>query len=194
MAKIYPALDQRLREFIAAQHVFFAGTAPAGAAGHVNISPKGLASFRVLGPAQVAYLDYVGSGAETIAHLRENGRIVLMFCAFEGPPMIVRLHGRGQAVEPCDPGFDALLTLFDPGPGVRCIIRVDVTRISDSCGYSVPLYRHAGPRTQLGAWAERKGPAGLVEYQRELNAASIDGLPALRWVENPDPPGNIEFS
>jgi hypothetical protein len=186
MAKIFPSLDPRLREFMEAQHMFFVGTAPVGVAGRVNISPKGLASFRILGPHEVAYLDYVGSGAETIAHLRENGRIVLMFCAFEGPPKIVRLHGRGHVVEPLDQGFDALLSGFDPGPGVRCIIRVEVTRISDSCGYGVPLYRYKGPRTQLGAWAQRKGPEGLVEYQRTLNAASIDGLPALQWVQNPN--------
>ncbi len=185
MAKIYGSLDERLREFIAAQQMFFVGTAPEGAGGHVNVSPKGLASLRILGPHAVAYLDYVGSGAETIAHLRENGRIVLMFCAFEGPPKILRLHGRGQVVEPRDQGFDALLSQFDPGPGVRCIIRVEVTRISDSCGYSVPLYRHESQRSQLGAWAQRKGPEALLEYQKQLNGASIDGLPALRWVRNP---------
>ncbi len=186
MAKVFPTIDQRLREFIAAQHMFFLGTAPVGAGGHVNISPKGMATFRILGSHQVAYLDYVGSGAETIAHLRENGRIVLMFCAFEGPPKILRLHGRGQVIEPGDQDFDSLLASFEPGPGVRCIIRIDVTRISDSCGYGVPLYRHEGQRRQLEAWAQRKGPEGLIEYQRELNGASIDGLPALRWVQDPE--------
>jgi hypothetical protein len=186
MAKIFPAIDRRLREFIAAQHMFFVGTAPVGAAGHVNVSPKGMATFRILGPGEVAYLDYVGSGAETIAHLRENGRIVLMFCAFEGPPKILRLHGHGQVIEPGDQDFDSLRSSFEPGPGVRCIIRVDVTRISDSCGYGVPLYRHEGQRSQLEAWAQRKGPEALIEYQRELNGASIDGLPALRWIQDPE--------
>jgi|SRR5580698_3725724 hypothetical protein len=187
MGKIYSSLDPRLQEFVQAQHMFFVGTAPLGAEEHVNVSPKGLDSFRVLGPNEVAYLDYVGSGAETIAHLRENGRIVLMFCAFHGPPKIVRLHGRGQVIEPQDFGFKHLAAQFDAGPGVRSVIRIHITRISDSCGYSVPLYRHEKDRTQLGAWAQHKGPAGLIEYQKKLNSASIDGLPALRWVENPDP-------
>lgn len=182
MSKVYPSLDGRMREFIEAQHMFFVGTAPVGAAEHVNISPKGMPTFRILGPSQVAYLDFVGSGAETIAHLRENGRIVLMFCAFDGPPKIVRLHGRGVVLEPGEPGFEMLFSTFEPAPGVRCIIRVDVTRISDSCGYSVPRYRYEGERNQLLAWAQHKGPEGLAQYQKENNAASIDGKPALRWV------------
>jgi hypothetical protein len=183
MSKVYPSLDGRMREFIEAQHMFFVGTAPVGAAEHVNISPKGMPTFRILGPSEVAYLDFVGSGAETIAHLRENGRIVLMFCAFDGPPKIVRLHGRGQVLEPGEPGFELLLAAFEPAPGVRSIIRVNVTRISDSCGYSVPRYRYEGERSQLLAWAQHKGPEGLAEYQKEKNAASIDGMPALRWVQ-----------
>ena len=182
MSKTHPSLEGRLREFVEAQHIFFVGTAPMGASEHVNISPKGLASFRILGPHEVAYLDFTGSGAETIAHLRENGRIVLMFCAFDGPPQIVRLHGHGQVIEPRDAGFEELLAKFEPGPGMRSIIRVDVTRISDSCGYSVPLYGYKGERTQLTKWSQHKGPEGIEEYQREKNGASIDGLPALRWV------------
>ena len=136
-----------------------------------------------MGPTTVAYLDYAGSGAETIAHLRQNGRIVIMFCAFEGPPKIVRLHGRGKVLEPGETDFASLLERFDPGPGVRSIICVEIERIADSCGYGVPSMRFDGERTQLPAWAERKGEDGLLDYQRTKNAASIDGLPALRWVQ-----------
>ena len=182
MGKSYPGIDDPLRAFLERQHVFFVATAPSGTEGHVNCSPKGLDCLRILGPTTVAYLDYVGSGAETIAHVRENGRIVLMFCAFEGPPKIVRLHGRGEVLEPEDADFATLLASFDPGLGARSIVRVELDRISDSCGYGVPLLRFEGERTQLPAWAERKGDAGLVEYQRAKNAASVDGLPALRWT------------
>jgi hypothetical protein len=183
MGKIYSSIDDRLRKFIEMQHVFFVGTAPAGIAGNVNISPKGLDTFRILAPNEVAYIDFVGSGVETIAHLRENARIVIMLCAFDGPPQIIRMHGRGEVIEPQDERFRSLLRNFNPASGVRAIIRIDITRISDSCGYAVPRYRYEGPRTQLGSWAERKGEQALATYQREKNAASIDGLPALRWVE-----------
>lgn len=188
MGKTYDSIDEPLRTFLAAQRVFFVGTAPAGDAGHINVSPKGLDSFRILGPRRVAYLDFVGSGAETIAHVRENGRIVCLFCAFDGPPKIVRLHGRGREVEPQDAEFPALRSELWPGadlpPGLRSIVVVDVERISDSCGYGVPVYRYEGERTQLPAWAGRKGEDGLASYQQEKNAASIDGLPALRWTES----------
>lgn len=186
MGKSYSAIDDQLRSFMKRQHVFFVATAPSGAEGHVNCSPKGLDCLRILGPTTVAYLDYVGSGAETLAHARQNGRIVLMFCAFEGPPKIVRLHGRAQALEPEDPAFAELLRLFEPDLGVRSIFRVELDRITDSCGYGVPLLRYEGERTQLPAWEERKGEAGLRDYQRAKNAASIDGLPALRWTESGD--------
>jgi hypothetical protein len=181
MGKLYPDIDDRLRAFIEAQHLFFVATAPLGAVGHVNLSPKGLDSFRIVGPREVAYLDHVGSGAETIAHLRENGRIVVMLCAFEGAPRIVRLHGRGRVLEPQDAGFAALRERFAPGPA-RALIAVDVERISDSCGYGVPLYEYVGERTQLEAWSDRKGGEGLLAYQQKHNARSIDGLPALRWT------------
>jgi hypothetical protein len=186
MGKIYPVIDDSLRTFVERQHVFFVATAPSGAGGHVNCSPKGLDCLRILGPTRVAYLDYVGSGAETLAHARENGRIVLMFCAFEGPPKIVRLHGRAEALEPGDAAFAELVRLFQPGIGVRSIFRVELDRITDSCGYGVPLLRYEGERTQLPAWAERKGEAGLIDYQREKNSSSIDGFPALRWAEAGD--------
>jgi hypothetical protein len=131
----------------------------------------------------VAYLDFVGSGVETIAHLRENGRIVLCFCAFEGPPKILRLHGRGDWIEPGEAGFAELRARFPEVPieaAVRAVIRVRVERVADSCGYAVPLYAYQGERRQLHEWAERKGPGKLADYRCEHNARSLDGLPGLR--------------
>lgn len=183
MAKTFPEIDERLRAFIDDQHVFFVASAPTGPGGHVNCSPKGLNTFEILGPTRVAYLDFVGSGAETIAHVRQNGRVVIMFCAFEGPPRIVRLHGRGEIVEPGDAEFEPLLARFESKPGTRAIVCVDLARISDSCGYGVPLLEFKSERPQMIEWAERKKEAGLVTYQREHNASSLDGLPALRWTE-----------
>ncbi len=182
MGKRYDTLDTRLRQFIERQQMFFVATAPLSADGHVNLSPKGLDSFRVVDPTRVAYLDQVGSGAETIAHLRENGRIVVMFCAFEGPPNIVRLHGRGEVVEPQDEDWARERARFGPGADGRAIIVIEVDRITDSCGYGVPEYTFAADRPQLDAWAARKGERGLRQYQQENNATSVDGLPALRWV------------
>jgi len=183
MSKLYDGLEPPIAEFIGRQRVFFVATAPAGAEGLVNLSPKGLDGFRILDERTVAYLDLVGSGVETIAHLRENGRIVLCFCAFEGPPKIVRLHGRGDWLEPGDEGFAALRARFAEVPleaAVRAVIRVRVERVADSCGYGVPLYAYQGERRQLYEWAERKGVAKLADYRREHNARSLDGLPGLR--------------
>ncbi len=182
MGKLYSELVPPLREFIAAQQVFFVATAPSGASGHVNLSPKGLDSFRILGPTRVAYLDCVGSGAETLAHLRENGRICVMFCAFAGAPKILRLQGLGRALEAPDPEFAELRGLFPSALPARSIVSIELSRIADSCGYGVPLYELRGERSQLGDWAERMGAEALDAYQREKNARSIDGLPALRWV------------
>jgi hypothetical protein len=182
MGKVYERIDGRLRTFIEAQPLFFTGTAPTGPDGHVNISPKGLAgTFAVLDEHTVAYLDYTGSGVETIAHLRENGRIVLMFCAFAGPPNIVRLHGTGEPVTPEDPRFEELVARFGEPEllGLRAVIVVDVHRISDSCGYAVPFMEYLGDRPTLGQWAENKGPAKLVAYRAMKNATSLDGLPGL---------------
>jgi hypothetical protein len=174
--------------------MFFVGTAPLSGDGHVNVSPKGpIGMLRVLAPDRVAYLDLVGSGAETIAHLRENGRIVVMLCAFEGPPRIVRLHGRGEVIEPRDARFDALASEFDQ-PDVpqsrRAIVVVDVTRVADSCGYGVPLMRYEGQRPHFGAWAAKKlrvgGDEAFAAYEREKNAISLDGLPALDGLPDPD--------
>ena len=180
MGKVYEAIDERLTELIEAQHLFFVATAALSPQGSVNLSPKGLDSFAVLDPHTVAYLDLVGSGAETVAHLRENGRITILFCSFEGSPRLLRLYGRGEVFEPGDDGFEALLSQFPGYPGTRSIIRVSVTRIADSCGFGVPLYRFEGERTQLVAWAERKGEEGLREYQLGNNRVSLDGLSALR--------------
>lgn len=179
--KLHASVDGRLRAFIEAQRMFFVATAPLAADGHVNVSPKGLdGTFLVVDEHTVAYLDLTGSGAETAAHLRENGRITLMFCAFEGPPNIVRLHGRGRHVRPGDEGFDAWAARFgvDP-PGVRGVVVVDVDRVSDSCGFAVPLYEFSEQRDLLTSWAGRRGPDGLATYRVEKNATSIDGLPAL---------------
>jgi hypothetical protein len=183
MAKVYAALDEDLVEFLMAQHVFFVATAPTGPLGHVNLSPKGLASFRVLAPNTVAYLDFNGSGVETIAHLRQNGRIVFMFCAFQGPPKIVRLYGKGRAIGPHEPEFSELLPRFSAELPARAIIQVTLERISDSCGYGVPRYRYEGERDQSMKWADKKGAAGIAAYQRQKNAESIDGLPGLPWLD-----------
>ena len=181
MGKILDALDANLTAIVTRQPVFFVATAPSGGGGHVNVSPKGgTGSFAVIDPTTVAYLDVTGSGVETIAHLRDNGRITVMFCTFEGPPLIVRLYGRGRAVLPGDDGFADLRALFPDGvPGVRSVIRVEVERVATSCGYGVPLMSYAADRTMLAEWAERRGPEGVEAYRAERNAVSIDGLPGL---------------
>jgi hypothetical protein len=176
-------IDRKLDEFIRAQKMFFVATAPLNATGHINLSPKGLDTLRLLDAQTVVYLDHVGSGAETIAHLRENGRIVLMLCAFQGAPRIVRLHGRGSVFEPQDHEFNRLRGLFPAEPAGRAIVHISIERIADSCGFGVPLYAFEADRSQLGDWAARKGPLGLLDYQAQNNRSSIDGLPALRWPE-----------
>ncbi len=180
MGKIYDAISERLEHFLLAQNLFFVATAPLASDGHVNLSPKGLDTFAILGPTSVAYLDLTGSGVETVAHLRENGRIVLMFCAFEGPPLIVRLHGRGEALEPEHPDYPDLAARFPEHPGARAVIRLELDRISDSCGYGVALYAYQGERSQLPDWVARKqAKEGVAAYRRAHNAKSIDGLPGL---------------
>jgi len=189
VAKVFDGIDEHQREWIAAQPLFFVGTAPLAADGHVNLSPKGpIGSLRVLDARTLAYLDGVGSGAETIAHLRENGRIVVMLCAFAGPPRILRLHGRGTVHLPGEEGFEALLAAcaFDD-PSIpaarRSIVRVEVTRVADSCGYGVPLMAYEAQRVHAEAWAAKRvrthGPDAMRAYEAEHNAVSIDGLPAL---------------
>ena len=180
MGKVYEEIDSTLAEFLHRQRLFFVATAPLAATGCINLSPKGFDAFAIIDPRTVAYLDLTGSGVETVAHLNENSRIVLMFCAFEGPPKIVRLHGLGEVIEPGDADFEALRARFGSFTGVRSIVRVAVTRIADSCGYGVPLYEYVGDRDQLAKWAEHKGPDGIREYRAKNNAESIDGLPGLR--------------
>lgn len=179
MGKTYAQIDDHLAKTIQEQHLFFVATAPLDSRGNLNLSPKGLDSFRILGPNTVAYLDLVGSGVETIAHLKENGRIVIMFCKFQGTPNIFRLHGMGRVVEPDAPEFLELAAKFPPYEATRAMIVVDVTRISHSCGFGVPLMQYEGERSQHFAWAAKKGVEGLKLYKQEKNRRSIDGLPGL---------------
>ena len=189
MGKVFDEIDASLRAWIERQAMFFVGSAPLSGDGHVNVSPKGpIDTLRILDGHTVAYLDLVGSGAETIAHLRENGRIVVMMCAFSGPPRIVRLHGRGRVVQAGDDGFEELLArcaFAEPEVPYarRAVVTVDVTRIADSCGYGVPLMALEGQRPHMGAWAAKRmrvgGAEAFADYQREKNAVSIDGLAAV---------------
>ncbi|MGZ4681714.1 MAG: pyridoxamine 5'-phosphate oxidase family protein [Acidimicrobiales bacterium] len=179
MARTHDTLDDNLRDWISAQHVFFVATAPTAADAHVNLSPKGYDSFRVLDDRTVAYLDLTGSGVETIAHLQDNGRLTFMFCGFEGPPRILRLFGRGEAVRPGHEDFDALVGQFPAMPGIRSVIRCHLDRIQSSCGYSVPFMDYRSERETLTDWAARKGPEGIDEYHAEKNRRSIDGLTGL---------------
>ena len=186
MGRTHDSIAARLAGFMLAQPLFFVASAPLTAEGHVNCSPKSNdGELVVLDERRVGYLDRTGSGVETIAHLRENGRIVLMFCAFEGPPRIVRIHGRGSVVERSDEGFGELSARFptDRIEGARSIIVVSAERVSDSCGYGVPLMEFTAHRSQMAEWAARKGEDGLREYREANNARSLDGLPGLQSVE-----------
>ncbi len=178
MGKVLEALDDELISWISEQQVFFVASAPSEG-GHVNVSPKGHDSLRVVSPIEVAYLDLTGSGAETIAHTRENGRITVMFCAFSGPPQILRLFGRGEAHPVGSERFDELAPRFDLLPGARSIITVAIERVQTSCGYSIPFMDYRDERPTLQQWATRRGDDGLAQYWAERNAQSIDGLPAL---------------
>lgn len=184
MAKVFAQIDEKLSDWIRAQHIFFVGTAPFGAEGKVNVSPKGMGgTFVILGPRTVAYLDYTGSGAETIAHLRENARIVIMFCAFDGPPKIVRLHGTGRVLLPGDAEFAKLRPAFskDRTTGQRSIVVAELSRISDSCGYSLPLMDFREDRDILDKSQERRDEDYFKDYQRKHNSLSIDGLPGINF-------------
>ena len=177
MGRVYEDLSEEQALWIGDQPMFFVATAAPDA--HVNVSPRGLDTFRVLGPRRVAWLDLTGSGVETISHLRADGRITLMFCAFEGLPKILRLYGQGEVLEPGDPGYDELRSRFPDLPGERAIIDVSVGRIADSCGFGVPRMDLVGPRDRLLVSAGRKGPEKLAEYRTLKNSRSIDGLPGL---------------
>ena len=172
------SISPELKAFIEAQHVFFVATAPLEAAGHVNLSPKGMNTFRVLGPSRVAYLDLTGSGNETAAHLHQNRRITFMFCAFDGKPTILRLYGRGRVIGPGSSEWAELSQLFPELPGARQIVLADVTRVQTSCGFGVPLMHFTADRDALAKWAEAKGEDGLRRYREQKNRRSIDGLPA----------------
>ena len=180
MGKIYEAITPEIETWLAKQKIFFVATAPLSAEGHINCSPKGLDSFRIIDGNTVAYQDLTGSGVETIAHLQENGRIVIMFCAFDGPPKIIRFHGTGEVITSGDEGFEELNAKFPERMGTRAYIKVNVTRISDSCGYSIPLYEFKQDRDVMDKWVVNKGPQGLVEYRALKNKESIDGLDALK--------------
>ncbi len=177
MAKVFAQITDELQDFIHSQNIFFVATAPQGVTGHVNLSPKGLDSLRILSPNRVAYLDLTGSGNETSAHLQDNGRITFMFCAFHGVPCILRLYGKGYTVLPNACEWDALYSLFPQIPGTRQIIVADIERVQTSCGYGVPLYEYQGERDTLVKWACKKGEQGLQEYRQQKNLVSIDGLP-----------------
>ena len=179
MGKVIDGITPELRRWIEKQKMFFVATAPLSADGHINCSPKGLDSFRVLNDQTVVYQDLNGSGIEIIAHLRENKRIVIMFCALNGPPKIVRLHGTGKAITPQNEEFEKLNELFPRRRGVRSYIRIQLNRISDSCGYSVPLYDFVKDRDVLDKWVDAKTDEQLEEYRATKNAESIDGVKGL---------------
>ena len=183
MGQEFAIIDQSMIDWINQQHMFFVATAPLAGDGLLNCSPKGLDTFSVIDTNTVAYLDLTGSGAETIAHLKENGRIVIMFCAFTGPAKIVRLHGTGSVIETSHPDFAALKAKFPDLKGIRSIIRIAVKRISDSCGYGVPQYDFKRERDSLLKYAENLGEDGLRDYRKQKNQHSLDGLPALTVEE-----------
>jgi hypothetical protein len=177
MGKTYSVISEEQKAWIAKQRIFFVATAPMSATGHINCSPKGGDTGRVLDGSTFAYADLTGSGIETTAHLRENGRIVVMFCAFEGPPKIVRLHGTGAVVYLHEEAFGPLVSRFPDVPGIRAIITVKVSRVSDSCGFSVPFFDFVEERDGLSLWSDKKGEEGLAAYRAEKNRLSIDSLP-----------------
>lgn len=176
MAKFFTALTDAHRSFIVAQKMFFVATS--AATGRVNLSPKGMDTFRILGANTVGYLDATGSGNETAAHLADDGRLTFMFCSFEGKPLILRLYGRGQTVRPRDAAWLELRPHFGPPmPGERQLIVAEVEGVQTSCGFGIPFFDYQGERTQLTDWAEAKGPDGVAAYWAEKNTRSIDGLP-----------------
>lgn len=179
MGKEYQEIDEGIERWIEKQHLFFVSTAPLADDGRINCSPKGLDALRVLGPRQIAYADTGGSGIETVAHLKENRRIVIMLCAFDGPPKIFRFYGSGRAVEPHEPEFDELAPLFPEMPAIRNFIVVDIDCIRDSCGFGVPLYEFKRERDSLSNWSASKTEEELLEYRKEKNLHSLDGLPGL---------------
>jgi len=177
MAKFYDNILDQHKSFIAKQKMFFVASAPLSVDGHVNLSPKGSDCFRVLSDNQVAYMDIIGSGNETSAHMIENGRITFMFCAFDGPPNILRLYGHGRTILPADADWENLVKHFHLQLGTRQIIIAEIDKVQTSCGFSVPLYDYHGERDHAEKWALNKGVDGLEAYKAEKNRISIDGLP-----------------
>jgi len=178
MGRVMDHVDEATQTWIAAQHMFFVATAP-GSGGRVNVSPKGLDSLRILSEKEIAYLDVTGSGAETIAHIRDNGRITVMWNAFDGPPRIVRIYGEGSVHLPGSESFDNLIGLFDDRLGIRSVITISVERVQDSCGYGVPKMAFIEDRTGVDKFLSNKSVEEIAAYQVEKNTVSIDGLPAL---------------
>ena len=178
MGKVLAEISTELADFIRAQHIFFVATAPLSQDGHINLSPKGLDTLRILSPKRVAYADMTGSGNETSAHLAENSRITLMFCSFDDPPKILRIYGRGRTILRDDADWAALAAGFEDRIGLRQMILIDVKRVMTSCGFGVPLLQFLQDRPLLDQWADKKGKQGLETYRREKNVRSIDGLPA----------------
>ncbi len=179
MGKSYSEIPEITVDWIRQQKLFFVSTAPLSSSGHVNCSPKGYDSFRIIDNHTVAYQDLTGSGAETIAHLQENGRITIMFCAFEGPPKIVRLYGIGEVIREDEQRFAELASLFPAHRGMRAVIVIHISRVADSCGYGVPEYGYLGSREQLDKWTNHKTDEEIESYRKEKNSQSIDGLPGL---------------
>lgn len=181
MAKFFSELSDDLIAFIGDQRLFFTATAPVS--GRVNLSPKGMDTFRCLGSSKVAYLDLTGSGNETSAHLAENARITIMFCSFGPKPLILRIYGSGRVVMPNDPEWPGFFAHFEACSGMRQIIAVDVESVQTSCGFAVPEFDFKAERQMLVQWAEHRGPEQLKEYRREKNQISIDGLPSRAFEE-----------
>jgi hypothetical protein len=179
VGKLYDGIDDDLAGWLDRQPLWFVATAPLAADGHVNVSPRGHDTFSVLGPRRVAWVDFTGSGIETVAHLRENGRICLMFCSFDHRPRIVRLHGHGTVALPGESLYDDVVARHPAHPSTRAVIVVDVDRVSDSCGFGVPAMELVGERDLLRLGAEKRGPDGLAAYRAANNATSIDGLPGI---------------
>lgn len=177
MGSFFNQIEVKQQSFIELQKMFFVATSPLSGDGHINLSPKGMDSFRVLSPNKVAYLDLVGSGNETSAHILENGRITFMFCAYDGPPNILRLYGKGRTVLPKDEEWNALAANFITPLGTRQIIVADIDMVQTSCGYSVPLYTYKGERNHADKWTQNKGQDGLEKYMKDKNQISLDGLP-----------------
>ncbi len=179
MGKTYKEIDRKSANWIEQQRMFFVATAPISGEGLVNLSPKGLDSFRILNPHTVAYLDLTGSGIETIAHLKENARITIMFCAFEGSPKILRIYGHGEVIEKSNPKFNSLKYKFPNYKGARAIIIIKIIRVADSCGFGIPVYHYQKQRDTLINWTENKGGKGINAYQKEHIKLSLDKLKGL---------------